>query len=417
MSSDQYVDVNRSLDNLASTDINPENIREIRGFIDHCAAEGISESRQQRYVYCWKSLLEKFAPDSFRMKSADESDLKQLVAALNRSEYAEESKATMKAAVKKYYKIDNGGRKEPEKTKFFTLTKKKSSTVSREDLFTSDELKRLFCGCSSIRDKAFTMILYESAARPGELLACNIGDFTSNSKGDLISIEGSKNTPDRTNQLVRAGRTIREWLSQHPFGGELGSLKDPSAPLWVKTEQQACKNCGGIPHNHDDDQCRYEPNLADRLNYAGFLRRFKKACEKADIPSNKRRPYNLRHTRLTEVATFMGYEQLNKFAGWKPGSDRAKVYVHLNNEDVNKAIRDEYGLASDSEEESKIDCPFCGSTNQSDHSECRQCGRPLSMEKVVEMEEKLNVLERLQKLEQQGILDKLADLDDSVINA
>jgi len=62
------------------------------------------------------------------------------------------------------------------------------------------------------------------------------------------------------------------------------------------------------------------------------------------FPENKQRPYNLRHTRLTEVATFMGYEQLNKFAGWTPGSDRAKVYVHLNNDDVNQAIRDEYGL-------------------------------------------------------------------------
>ena len=34
---------------------------------------------------------------------------------------------------------------------------------------------------------------------------------------------------------------------------------------------------------------------------------------------------------------------MNKVAGWKPGSDRARVYVHLNNDDANRAIGDEYG--------------------------------------------------------------------------
>lgn len=28
----------------------------------------------------------------------------------------------------------------------------------------------------------------------------------------------------------------------------------------------------------------------------------------------------------------MGYEQLNKFAGWVPGSNRAKVYCQLGNQ-------------------------------------------------------------------------------------
>lgn len=70
------------------------------------------------------------------------------------------------------------------------------------------------------------------------------------------------------------------------------------------------------------------------------------------------------HTRLTEVATFLVYGQLNKFAGWKSGSDRAKVYVHLNNDDGNRAIRDEYGLSGNGEERKRVDCPFCSATNQ-----------------------------------------------------
>jgi len=408
MTTTQYVDVENTLENAAKN-LHPSNVDAIREFINHCAAEGLSEVRQQRHIHSLKSLLQKFTSEGFRLRGATESELKAMMADLNRSEYADETKRTMKCAVKKFYRIENGG-DHPEKVKFFSLSTNKATSVNREDLFTEDELKRLFSSFSNTRDRAFSMVLYESGARPGELLSRNIADFTSNAKGDFIYLEGLKDTPDRTNQLVRAGRSVREWLAQHPLGGELGDIQQPSAPLWVKTEQQACTHCGKIPHNHDDTSCDYERDLSDRLPYSSFLRRFKKACERADIPESKRRPYNLRHTRLTEVATFMGYEQLNKFAGWKPGSDRAKVYVHLNNDDVNQAIRDKYGLTTGSQEQTKKQCPFCSAQNESQHSECRTCGRPLSLEKKTDQEQKMQVLEKLAELEEQGVLEQVKQL-------
>lgn len=72
---------------------------------------------------------------------------------------------------------------------FFSAHAKNASTVSREDLFTEDELKQLFQGFINSRDRAFTMVLYESAARPGELLSRDLGDFTLNGKGDFIYLE------------------------------------------------------------------------------------------------------------------------------------------------------------------------------------------------------------------------------------
>jgi integrase len=412
MSSTQYVDIDRTLQNLEDSQIRPENVEAIRDFVNHCAAEGISEVRQARLVSALKSLLNGFAPDGFLLRDASEQGLKQVIAGLNRSDYAESTKHTFRSAVKKFYKVDNGGHEHPEKVQFFSVSaSEKSTSVTREDLFTEGELKRLFRSFTSTRDRAFTMVLYESGARPGELLACNIADFTANGKGDFIFLQGLKNTPDRTNQLVRSGRVVREWLAQHPCGGEVGDIEDPSAPLWVKTQQQSCRHCGEIPHNHDDAACEYESDPQDRLNHAGFYRRFKQACQTADIPENKTRPYNLRHTRLTEVATFMGYEQLNKFAGWKPGSDRAKVYVHLNNDDVNEAIRDQYGLNTEDDEEQEVSCSFCGSVNGSQYSECRNCGRPLSLRSKTENEEKQKVLERLAELDEKGLLEKLEKLE------
>jgi len=411
MSTTQYVDIDREFQNLKDTDIHSENISAIHQFINHQAAEGISEVQQQRQIQSLKTLLRKFAPGNFRLKGASETELKTVLAQVNRSDYAEATKHKFKGTIKKFYKVMNGGHEHPDKVNFFKVTRKKATPVTRDDLFTEEELKRLFRGFSNVRDKAFTMVLYESAARPGELQECSIGDFTSNGKGDFIFLEGKKNTPDRTNQLVRSGRTLREWLSQHPLGGELGDIEDRTVPLWVKTEQQACKNCGEIPHHHDDS-CNYQPDFSDRMTDHSFRHRFKDACERADIPEKKRRPYNLRHTRLTEVATFMGYEQLNKFAGWVPGSDRAKVYVHLNNDDVNQAIRDEYGLDSEKDKEKETrQCSFCGRENQGQHSECRNCGRPLNLQEASEKQEKQDVIDRLQELEEKGVLEKLEQLD------
>jgi integrase len=417
MSSTQYVDVERTLDNLETSQLHPDDVAAITAFVDHCAAEGLSAVRQERLAVALKSTVLNFAPDDFRLPDAPEAELKSVIANLNRSEYTDSTKHTMRSALKKFYKVENGGHKEPEKTKFFSVgSGGKTATVTREDLFTDEELDRLFRAFNSTRDRALVKVMYESAARPGEALDRTIADFTANGDGDFIYLEGLKDTPDRTNQLVRAGRTLREWLAQHPFGGELGAIEDPSAPLWVKTEQQACTHCGKIPHDHPAD-CAYAPDLADPFNYAAFLRRFKQACEAADIPDNKRRPYNLRHTRLTEVATFMGYEQLNKFAGWKPGSDRAKVYVHLNNDDVNRAIRDQYGLGTDTEDDKQVDCPFCGATNQSQHAECRQCGRPLQMEAATDTADAQALVDRLRELERKvATLDEL-DLDRAHIKA
>ncbi|WP_123539393.1 tyrosine-type recombinase/integrase [Halosimplex salinum] len=410
MSTTKYVDVETALQNLEDSELDSENAEAIHRFIDHCAAEGLSEVRQRRLISALKSVVLNIAPDNFRYRGASEDELKTVIASLNRSSYADSTKHTMRAAVKKFYKVENGGHEHPEKVDFFSAHAKKGSTVSREDIFTDAELKSLFQGFLNSRDRAFTMVLYESAARPGELLSRNLGDFTSNEKGDFIYLQGLKGTPDRTNQLVRSGRPLREWIAQHPLGGELGNIEDPSVPMWVKTQQQQCKKCGEIPQRHNDS-CNYKPDLGDRWSYDSFRRRFKDACERANIPENKRRPYNLRHTRLTEVATFMGYEQLNKFAGWKPGSDRAKVYVHLNNDDVNEAIRDEYGLDIEESEDSEIQCPFCNTVNQSTYSECRNCGRPLSLKKDSKQENKKQVLERLSELEEKGVLERLEDLE------
>ncbi|MFB6292035.1 MAG: integrase, partial [Candidatus Nanohaloarchaea archaeon] len=62
MSTTQHIDVGKTIQNLEDSEISHENTAAIREFVNHCAAEGLSESRQVRHAQSLKSLVEKFAP-------------------------------------------------------------------------------------------------------------------------------------------------------------------------------------------------------------------------------------------------------------------------------------------------------------------------------------------------------------------
>lgn len=413
--STEYVNLDSTIQNLRDNpDIDEENKEAILSFINSVAAEGISDSQQRKHLYCLKTAVEKFAAEDFKLEDATEQNLRNIMAELHRSDYSNATKQHIMSAFKKFYRHQNGGTY-PDKVDFINTTMDTGTSVQREDLFTEQERKQILTEFRSLRDKAFFITLYESAARPGELSDCSIADIEFNDKGDFIHLKGEKGTPDRTNQLVEAGQYLRKWIKMHPCGGSPHDPADPSAPLWVKRKQMSCKHCGKTKQLHHQSDCStYEPKQIEKLKYSAFYRAFKRACERAGI--GDRRPYDLRHTRLTEVAKFMGYEQLNKFAGWVPGSDRAKVYVHLTNDDVNEAIREQYGLQSSTEAQ-KETCDFCGQQNPADRYECMNCQRPLSLEKETQQKDLRKAVELYNRLEDEGGLETLEKLEKLVENA
>mgnify|MGYP002760331869 FL=1 len=64
------------------------------------------------------------------------------------------------------------------------------------------------------------------------------------------------------------------------------------------------------------------------------------------------------------------------------------------------------------EEDGSVECSFCGAENSDVYSDCRNCGRTLSLEDESTREEKQSVLERLEELEEEGVLEKLQKLDE-----
>ncbi|MFB6216181.1 MAG: integrase, partial [Candidatus Aenigmatarchaeota archaeon] len=76
----------------------------------------------------------------------------------------------------------------------------------------------------------------------------------------------------------------------------------------------------------------------------------------------------------------------------------------------NPGEEDEGGSDGGEDEEQDFECHFCSVSNQSNHTECRNCGRPLNLENKVETRERKQVLEKLSKLEEKGVLQKLEDV-------
>ncbi len=381
----------------------------ILDFLNECAAEGLSPARQVKYLYTLKTIVTKLSPEGFSLKSATEAQLKEVVANINRSSYSEYTKVDFKKAMKKLYKVMNHGSL-PKKAAFIRTGLKKVTPVTRQDLFTPEEVRAVVSHLRNIRDKAFVMILYETGARPGELLACKISDVMFNDQGDFIFLKGLKGTPDRTNQLVESGFLLREWLRFHPCGGDPYNPKDPSAPLWVKLEQTSCKNCGASSQFHRYRGCsNFEPMEVERAYYDNLRMNFKRACYRAGIKKDRLRLYSLRHSRITEVSQFMSNQQLCKFAGWKPGSSQFEVYVHLSNDDVNLAIRKHYNIGNSKENEF-IACPICGQKNPSNSLECRNCKRPLSLESATKLDNLSEAVRVIAELKEEGKLEGLIDL-------
>jgi len=389
----------------ADRSISTENRDAISAFLDECAAEGLSAARQVKYVYMLRTIVKCFAPSGFRLTSATENELKSTVAQVNRSAYTEATKSDYKKAIKKYYKVLNG-RVPPAKTRFIRTAISKPTRVTRADLLTQEELARVVSSFRNIRDKAFFGVLHESAVRPCELLDCAIEDAEFTEDGDFISVRGVKKTPDRRNLLVTSGILLREWIRSHPAGGDPHHPKDPKAPLWVKLEQTACRNCGVSAHSHRSKGCNlYEPRPIERATYAAMHRALKRACARAEIKRPRDHMYTFRHTRITEASQFMSNQQLCKFSGWQPSSGQFEVYVHLTDDDVSSAIRAHYGMQA-KPERTKVICRTCGAENPSHATECRRCLRPLSLEAATHLDSFREAVKLVAELHERGELNK-----------
>jgi hypothetical protein len=125
------------------------------------------------------------------------------------------------------------------------------------------------------------------------------------------------------------------------------------------------------------------------MNYAAASRVIKMAVARAGL---KKRvyPHLFRHTKATELAKNVTEAPLEAQMGWVPGSNMAKVYVHLSGRDQDAAILKAHGIEVREGEAEKVDlpkpCPRCDTSNPSNAKYCRKCGLPLEAEAAIQLD-------------------------------
>ena len=220
------------------------------------------------------------------------------------------------------------------------------SHVQKTDLYTKNELDRVFEACIDTRDRAMFQVLYESGVRASELVELRIADVTPSQNLWWLTVMG-KGRKERPVPILHSAPSLQAWLDVHPEG---------EGALFVKLKR---------PHSP--------------LHYGGLHRRTLLMMDRAEVRLRRRPIHLFRHTRATELASMgMSEVEMCVFFGWAIGSPMARTYVHLSGRDLKRGMSRIYGLPVEDDDEPALkmesrSCPRCKRVNAPGAKFCSQC--------------------------------------------
>ena len=180
------------------------------------------------------------------------------------------------------------------------------------------------------------------SARPHEILNLKIKDIVFKTAGNKQYAEVLVNgkTGSRHIPLIQSIPYVKDWLSNHP------SRNNPNSPLFVglgtnSMGKQLTNN--GLYGIYKDYKESFFPRLLEDPTVPGEDKeRIKGLLSK---PFN---PYIRRHSALTEKSTKLKSSTLEQHAGWVPGSNMQKRYVHYFGNESSIDILEAYGIVTKS---------------------------------------------------------------------
>jgi integrase/recombinase XerD len=248
------------------------------------------------------------------------------------------------------------------------------------DMLTREDIALIAGHAQNFRDRAWIWTLFNSGCRPGEIFQLRVGDVVPHDEGYIeLRVSREKGSaPEPSPVYEDAVPALLAWLNAHPRRDERLS------PLWVDIGGRS----PGAPTTY-------------RAMY--------KALESAARRSKIAKPvtaYALRRSRLTMLAKdpAISTSILEKVAGWVPGSNVARHYVHLSGKDVIGALNARYGVKAPGSGEpaplarTPARCGRCKTVNAPGASFCSTCGGPLSLPAVKQIEAARGAEERLAEL-------------------
>jgi len=354
-----------AINNYLQQNQNEKNKQLLTNFIKHLAAKDISPSRQLKYFYNLKTLINKFNKP---FNETTKKDIEEIVIWINNSYENFWTKRDFKIELKifiRWIREEEGfeflKHEYPKEVRWISTGKKSNQRKLPKEMLSSDEIKELANHTNNLRDRAFILSLYETGARIGELLDVKIKDVEFDKYGSLVNLNGK--TGPRKIRILASSPAISNWLMEHP------RRNDKEAPLFA-----------GI----------WSRKRGKPIGYQTYRKMLKEVAEKAGIkkPVN---PHNFRHSRSTELAKRFTESQLCEYLGWVQGSKEAATYVHLSGRDMDTAVLRMHGIIDEEEEEKSrfitITCPRCKTKNSPGSKFCSNCSLGLDLNAVKTFEE------------------------------
>ncbi|MBS3054766.1 MAG: tyrosine-type recombinase/integrase [Candidatus Aenigmarchaeota archaeon] len=366
--------VERSLESLkqriVKLGIPQENEKAIMDFDTQCYINGLRPATRLCYMKSIYYLVRKISKP---FSEITKEDIVTLFESL-RNGSGDRTMELAKLSIKKFFKFLNNG-EYPEIVSWIKENRNNKYKLP-EELLTKEEIKKMAEACDSVRDRAFVLVLYDSACRLGEMLSLRIKHCTFDEHGAILMVDGK--TGQRRVRLINSSPDLKEWLNNHPH------RDDPDAHLWVSVGRK---------------------NFGKPMSQVGIQHRILIIATRAEIKKYVH-PHLFRHSRLTDLAkSGFNEAQLRKFAGWAGSSKMAAVYIHLSGQDIDDKLLEINGIKKVEPKDNGTlkpkDCPRCGKLNPATFKVCQKCWMPLDLKTVMEIEEKRRLTD--------SVMDKLME--------
>jgi integrase/recombinase XerD len=324
--------------------ISPRNIELILSFIERCAADGLRERRQYKYVHTLEKLCQMLGKD---LDKTTKEDIQALAAKINSSDLSEWTKHDYKVTVKKYYKLMEGDEDEPDyfpkKVRWLKSTVREPEYVNPKEILKPEDVDKIVAACDSILHKTICRFLFETGVRAGELLGMKIKDV--DLEEGYVVIHGTKTKySSRTVPIVQSIPLMTQWLEIHPD-------PDPESHFWCT------KKGTGISYS-----------------LLSFI--LKEGAYRAGIRHKRVNPHAWRKASATENSKYLKYPELCAYHGWKIGSDIPMLYIRYTQEDIKKAFskRTEFAVEKKEIKPNLKKCKRCQMICDLMASFCPRCG-------------------------------------------
>lgn len=318
------------------------------------------------------------------VKTLTKNDIEAIVREINKAkrkttegeetdtDLADISKGKIKLTFKAFIKWLYNASEYPEIVKWIKIDQGINNKLP-EDMLTQEEIEKLIDVCKNQRDKTIIALLWDTGMRIGEMLNIKIRDITL-SKNSISHVVVSGKTGMRKTPLIFSVPYLSNFLNDERKNSK---IDDQLFTI--------------IDHN----------SITNRpLDYPHILKLLHDLKERSKI--NKRiHPHLFRHSRATFYANKLTEQQAKIYFGWTKDSSMMAKYVHLSGRDVDDAILKANGLSDKESIKPKPQikrCEKCHTINEITATYCTNCGSPLNISAVEQIEQIDTVQQELNDL-------------------